>query len=81
MDKRTYQRMVVEFRQLSNRIDRLDIFTVTDAFENLSLREKLMIKDQLIAMRRYHTMLGDRIEYYEKKVTRNGRPFTEDPAK
>ena len=68
MDKRTYQRMVAELRQLSKRIDKLTVFRVTDTYENLSLREQLMIEDQLLAMRRYHYMLKERIEYYEKEV-------------
>ena len=80
MDKRTYQRMVAELRQLSKRIDKLTVFRVTDTYENLSLREQLMIEDQLLAMRRYHYMLKERIEYYEKEVTGDGRPFPENPA-
>ena len=82
MDKRMYQRIVAERRQLENRIDKLRIFFVTETFAKLSNTEKGWLRDQLNAMKWYHHILCVRIEYYsEKEVREDGRPFTEDPAK
>jgi len=80
MDKKTFQRMVAELRQLSDRIDRINVFTVTDSFQKLSGHEQLMLMDQLNAMRWYYHSLKNRIEYYEKEVQKDGRPFKEDPV-
>lgn len=82
MDKRTYQRMNAELRQLSNRIDRLTVFTITDTFKKLSGHEQIMINEQLNAMTwYYHSMKKRVLFYHDKEVAENGRPFTEDPVK
>jgi len=82
MDKRTLQRMVAELRQLSNRIDKLNVFTVTDTYEKLSEQERIWINEQLNAMRWYYHSLKHRVLFYsDKEVLKNGRPFTEDPVK
>ena len=81
MDKRTFQRMVAERRQLDRRIDKLRVFFVTEAFAKLSDTEKGWLRYQLNAMKWYKHFLSVRITYYsEKEVRENGRPFTEDPA-
>lgn len=81
MDKRTFQRMISERRQLDKRIDKLRVFLVTEAFAKLPDREKDWLRDQLMAMKRYYSILCFRINYYsEKEARENGRPFTEDPA-
>jgi len=82
MDKKTYQRMVAELRQLSNRIDKLNVFLVKDSFKKLSGHEQIMIMDQLNAMKWYYHSLKNRVLFYhDKEVLKNGRPFTEDPVK
>ena len=64
MDKRTYQSMVSELRQLSNRIDRLNAFTATDVYEKLSKQEKIWLNEQLNAMKWYYNTLKNRVWYY-----------------
>lgn len=81
MKKRTYQRMVTELRQLSNRIDKLTVFKVTDTYAKLSKQEIIWINEQLNAMKWYYSCLKNRVLYYhDKEVRENGRPFTENPA-
>ena len=81
MNKRTYQRMVAELRQLSNRIDKLTVFKVTETYAKLSKQEKTWLNEQLNAMKWYYCILKRRVLYYhDKEVLKNGRPFTEDPA-
>ena len=82
MDKKTYQRMVAELRQLSNRIDKLNVFIVKDCFKKLSGHEQIMLMEQLNAMKWYYHSLKNRVLFYhDKEVKENGRPFTEDPVK
>jgi len=64
MNKKTLQRMKTELRQLSDRIDKINVFTVTDTFDQLSRHEQLILRDQLHAMTWYYESLKNRIEYY-----------------
>ena len=81
MDKRTYQRMNAELRQLRNRLNRLNDFTETDVYLALPLQERVLINEQLNAMKWYYHSLKNRVLFYhDKEVTGDGRPFTEDPA-
>ena len=82
MNKRTLQRMVAELRQLRNQLNRLNDFTGTDVYLALPLQERVLINEQLNAMKWYYSSLKNRVWYYRgKEVTGDGRSFTEDPVK
>lgn len=81
MDKRTYQRMVAELRQLDRRIDKLTVFKFTETYAKLSKQEKIWLNEQLNAMKWYYSSLKSRVLYYhDKEVLKNGGSFTENPA-
>lgn len=80
MDKKTFQRMIVERRHLYNRIDKLRVFFATETFAKLSDMEKSWLREQYRTMTDYYLILSVRINYYEKEVRENGRSFKEDPA-
>lgn len=55
-------RMEDELEDLSNKVLRLDTFMKTEAYENLTMAEKILMTDQLRAMERYRDCLCDRLK-------------------
>lgn len=55
-------RMEDELEDLTNKVLRLDTFMKTEAYENLTMAEKILMTDQLRAMERYRDCLCDRLK-------------------
>lgn len=55
-------RMEEELEDLTNKVLRLDTFMKTEAYENLTMAEKILMTDQLRAMERYRDCLCDRLK-------------------
>ena len=55
-------RMEDELEELTNKVLRLDTFMKTEAYENLTMAEKILMTDQLRAMERYRDCLCDRLK-------------------
>lgn len=58
------ERMVTEKKELDERLGKLEAFLVTDTYNNLSQREKKLLKDQAETMANYSRILGERIAIY-----------------
>ena len=55
------ERMLVEFNELTERIEKLDAFFKTDTYEALDVNKKMLMERQFKAMSEYRDVLGFRI--------------------
>jgi hypothetical protein len=57
-------RVVIEREDLHQKIERLAAFVTTPLYEKLDIKEKDRLQDQLIAMRKYESILDERIKAF-----------------
>lgn len=63
MDRETLERLVQERNLLRERMDKLEAFIqMSDVYQNLTLIDRILLKNQLDAMIRYYEVLSIRIE-------------------
>lgn len=62
--KKYQQRVTDEKTELDGKIERLDAFLKTEMAQNLPPDENLRMTRQLAVMRKYSTILGERIAYF-----------------
>lgn len=67
MEKERIEKLKKEYEELSQKIDNLENFLETETFENLSFREKSLLRVQRNGMLIYSESLFDRICFYEGK--------------
>lgn len=79
MKKEAYNRMVSELKQLDDRIDRLEDFTLTKNYLALSLPEKTWINEQLNAMKWYYSALKNRVLFYHDQEVNASNADKQNP--
>lgn len=62
-----FERMLDEYFELSNKIEKLNVFFTTNMFSKLSEIEKDLLTEQGEAMNKYLKVLSKRIEYIREK--------------
>lgn len=62
-----FERMLDEYFELSNKIEKLNEFFTTNMFSKLSEIEKDLLTEQGEAMNKYLEVLSKRIEYIREK--------------
>lgn len=56
------QRMIEEYKELSERLKKLVAFTKTEKFDELAEEQRKLLEEQREAMSHYKKVLGQRIE-------------------
>lgn len=59
------QRVVDEMIELDGKRDKLEAFTKTETFVNLSLGERTLLREQCYFMKRYSEILAARINLFK----------------
>ncbi|HDN9784834.1 TPA: hypothetical protein P2N00_000472 [Aeromonas salmonicida] len=63
MSDQHIERMRKEHTELCDRLNKLSAFITTDTFCTLAIDEQNCMKRQLVAMREYAEVLGERLQY------------------
>lgn len=55
------ERLVIENRELNDKVSKLRAFIISEAYEKLDLLQKQLLKSQLLAMNTYAEILSTRL--------------------